>query len=235
MSARFFAIVPAAGRGERMAGIRPKQYLQVAGRTLLEHAVAALACDARIEIIFVVVAADDVEFAKLDWSRFAGRVAPLYCGGASRRESVANGLAAAGDVIDYDDWVLVHDAARPGLDAESLARLIDTCKSDPVGGLLAIPVTDTLKRAKDDATVERTEPRDALWQAQTPQMFPCGLLIRALDAARRARDADAITDEASAVERLGLAPRLVRGSLRNLKVTWPEDVALAECFLGENR
>lgn len=234
MTARVYALIPAAGRGERFDATVPKQYLEVAGRSLLEHAVAALAAEPRIEIVFVVLAPDDARFAAIDWSRFGGRVAPLYCGGASRRESVHQGLVAASDVIDYDDWVLVHDAARACLGATELARLVDTCMGDPVGGILAVPVPDTLKRAAAEGTIARTESRDGLWLAQTPQMFPLGLLLRALDAAAIGPDAAGITDEASAVERLGLAPRLVRGAPTNFKITWPADLELAARILAKD-
>jgi 2-C-methyl-D-erythritol 4-phosphate cytidylyltransferase len=183
-----------------------------------------------IQTLFVVLSPDDKAFATQDWSDFEGRIEPLYCGGATRRDSVLNGLVAAMDAVDADDWVLVHDAARPCLPQSDLERLIDEVSSDPVGGLLALPVAETVKRAaKDEAGVERvaaTEDRSQLWLAQTPQMFRAGLLIEALRAA-----GSSVTDEASAVEKLGLRPRLVTGSRRNLKVTYAGDVAVAEAFL----
>lgn len=233
MPARFFALVPAAGTGARLGEALPKQYLDVAGQPLLAHAVRALLADARIELVFVVLAPGDTLFAAIDWGVDRARVAPLFCGGPSRRESVHRGLIAASDAIDLTDWVLVHDAARPCLASSDLARLIDTLADDPIGGLLASPVADTLKRAREDAKgsyVIATEPREALWQAQTPQMFRHGMLLAALDAIANG-EAAGITDEASAVERLGHAPRLVAAQLPNLKVTYPSDLALAALVL----
>jgi 2-C-methyl-D-erythritol 4-phosphate cytidylyltransferase len=137
-----------------------------------------------------------------------------------------NGLIAMADTVNPDDWVLVHDAARPCLDDAALGRLIDSLSGDEVGGILAVPVADTLKRAGDDGRIAATETRDGLWQAQTPQMFRHGVLLRAL------AGAGDVTDEAAAVEALGLRPRLVQGSVRNLKVTYPEDVAVAAALLA---
>src|SRR5262249_9513503 len=158
----------------------------------------------------------------LDWGELEGKVSPLFCGGATRRDSVHNGLVAMMGALDAQDWVLVHDAARPCLPAANLQELIRETANDAVGGILALPVSDTMKKAaKDEAGVQRvagTEDRAQLWQAQTPQMFRAGLLLRALREAK-----GAVTDEASAVEGLGLRPRLVAGSRENLKVTWPED------------
>jgi 2-C-methyl-D-erythritol 4-phosphate cytidylyltransferase len=180
--------------------------------------------------VFVVLAPEDARFAEEDWSAFEGRLAPLYCGGQSRRESVYNGLVASRDEWDAADWMLVHDAARPCLASHDLEALLAECKSDEVGGLLALPVADTVKRAaKDESGTQRvlsTEDRSQLWLAQTPQMFRAGLLVHALQRAR-----GAVTDEASAVEQMGLKPRLVAGSRENIKVTWPEDLALAASVL----
>jgi len=213
-----------------MAGALPKQYLPLAGRPMLWHAVRAL-CALQFENVFVVLAQGDSEFARHDWSGFGGRVEPLYCGGATRRDSVYNGLVAASAVVDVDDWVLVHDAARPCVPRADLEALLAECAADAVGGILALPVADTVKRAgKDEAGVQRvaaTEDRAQLWLAQTPQMFRAGLLAQAL------RDATgSVTDEASAIEQLGLRPRLVTGSRENLKVTHPEDLAIAAAILA---
>lgn len=227
--ARYFGLVPAAGTGSRMSTELPKQYLGLRGRPLLYHAVRSLTMHPRIEQVFVVLAPDDKLFGCYDWSTFESKLEPLYCGGETRAASVFNGLLAAHDAIDAADWVLVHDAARPCLGADDLARLIDVLADDETGGLLAIPVGDTLKRAGSDGRVAQTEPRDSLWRAQTPQMFRYRLLIEAL---RRA-DLNVATDEARAVEDLGARPRLVMGSSRNIKVTWPDDLALAELILGE--
>jgi 2-C-methyl-D-erythritol 4-phosphate cytidylyltransferase len=180
--------------------------------------------------VFVVLAPDDASFAREDWSAFEGRLETLYCGGQTRRESVYNALVAARDAWDADDWVLVHDAARPCLASQDLEALLAECKTDAIGGLLALPVADTVKKAaKDESGTQRvlsTEDRSQLWLAQTPQMFRAGLLVQALQRAR-----GAVTDEASAVEQMGLKPKLVAGSRENIKVTWPEDLALAESIL----
>ncbi len=225
--ARYYALIPAAGAGSRMGNSLPKQYLELAGRPLLYHAVRALAAQPRIERVFVVLAQGDYHFADFDWSAFSGKLEPLYCGGETRAASVFNGLLAARDAIAAPDWVLVHDAARPCLGKTELDRLIAELGEDETGGLLAVPVADTLKRANREAEVMQTEPRENLWQAQTPQMFRYRLLIEALRAARH----PAVTDEAGAIENLGLRPKLVRGDVRNLKVTYPEDLALAELII----
>ncbi|MDW8468449.1 MAG: 2-C-methyl-D-erythritol 4-phosphate cytidylyltransferase [Burkholderiales bacterium] len=231
-----YALIPAAGRGTRIARSDvgdsvPKQYRPIAGRAMLWHAVRAV-CVAPVETVFVVLAPRDDAFARLDWSEFGGRVEPLYCGGATRAESVRNGLIAAMAAVDADDWMLVHDAARPCLARADLERLIAECEGDAIGGLLALPIADTVKRAaKDEAGAVRvaaTEDRALLWLAQTPQMFRAGLLAEALACAERER----FTDEAAAIERLGLRPRLVAGSRENLKVTYPEDFAIAEAILA---
>jgi len=224
-----FALIPAAGAGSRMPAGAPKQFQPLAGKPMLWHAVRALDI-ARIEMIFVVLAKEDRAFRAQDWSAFEGRIEPLYCGGATRAESVHNGLIAAMAGIDADDWVLVHDAARPCLPRADLERLIAECEGDAIGGILALPVAETVKRvAKDEAGVARiakSEDRSQLWLAQTPQMFRVGLLAQALHAAK-----GEVTDEASAVEQLGLQPRLVLGSRRNIKVTYAEDIAIAEAIL----
>ena len=191
---------------------------------MLWHAIRAV-CVPPIESVLVVLAPDDQAFAGHDWSAFGGKLQPLYCGGASRRDSVHNGLVACMDDMDASDWVLVHDAARPCLSSRDLHNLIQACEADEVGGILAVPMADTVKRA-DGERIERTEDRAALWLAQTPQMFRAGVLLHALRQA-----SGPVTDEASAIEQLGLKPRLVPGSRDNLKVTWPEDLALAEAIL----
>ena len=224
---KLFALIPAAGSGARMGADLPKQYLQLAGKPLLYHALANLCGHAAIERVFVVLAQGDARFAQGDWQPFAGRLEPLYCGGMTRAASVFNGLLAARDEINADDWVLVHDAVRPCLPAQALERLISTLRDERTGGLLALPVVDTLKRADADAYVMQTEARENLWQAQTPQMFRYRLLLEAL----RAIDPAAATDEARAIEQLGLRPKLVMGDTRNLKVTYPQDLALAELIL----
>jgi 2-C-methyl-D-erythritol 4-phosphate cytidylyltransferase len=224
-----FALIPAAGSGSRLAGEIPKQYLPLAGRPMLWHAIRAV-CVPRVKSVFVVLAPDDKVFAREDWSAFQGKLEPLYCGGESRRDSVFNGLVAAMEAVEASDWVLVHDAARPCLPKGDLDRLIEEVQADEIGGILAFPAADTVKKvAKDDGGVQRiagTEDRTQLWLAQTPQMFRAGLLVQAL---RRA--GNSVTDEAGAVEQMGLKPRLVAGSRDNLKVTYSEDLAIAEAIL----
>lgn len=224
---RYFAIIPAAGTGARFGASRPKQYLDLNGRPLIYHTLAALAACPLIERVWVVLAADDPYWAQYDWSGLGSKVDSVRCGGATRAESVLNGLQAAAMVAAEDDWVLVHDAARPCLTPTLLTTLCQELADDPVGGLLAVPVADTLKRANAEQRVAATEPRAGLWQAQTPQMFRHGLLTRALAAQRD------VTDEAGAIEAAGLQPKLVASSTSNLKVTYPADLALAALILRE--
>ncbi|MBA4215813.1 MAG: 2-C-methyl-D-erythritol 4-phosphate cytidylyltransferase [Proteobacteria bacterium] len=223
-SPRFFALVPAAGVGARSGAGQPKQYVYIAGRPLLAHTLAALAAVPRLTQTLVVLSPTDDRFeaAVPSCPAWVARV-----GGASRADSVLGGLAElrARGALD-DDWVLVHDAARCLLQPGWVDALIDACQHDPVGGLLAQPVADTLKAGDADGRVSATLDRRDKWAAQTPQMFRLGLVERALTAMGAAA-----TDEASAVEALGLAPRLVRASMANFKVTWPEDFALAERWL----
>jgi 2-C-methyl-D-erythritol 4-phosphate cytidylyltransferase len=221
-------LIPAAGSGARLSSELPKQYLPLAGRPMLWHAVRAV-CVPQVESVFVVLAPGDRTFAAHDWSAFAGKLEPLYCGGETRRDSVYNGLLAAMAVVEADDWMLVHDAARPCLPRKDLETLMRETENDEVGGILAVPIAETVKRASQDR-IEGTEDRTRLWLAQTPQMFRAGLLAEAL---KRAKGSP--TDEAAAVEQLGLKPRLVAGSRENLKVTWPEDLALADTLLKARR
>ena len=221
---RLFALVPAAGIGERSGAGMPKQYVDIAGRPMLAHTLAALAAVPRLMQTLVVLSPDDDRF-EAALPGYGGWVARV--GGASRAESVLGGLAelrrrGATD----DDWVLVHDAARCLLRPEWVDALIDACQHDDVGGLLAQPLSDTLKAGDAKGRVIATLDRRDKWAAQTPQMFRLGLVERALMAMGAAA-----TDEASAVEASGLAPLLVRASMANFKVTWPEDFALAERWL----
>ncbi len=209
----------------------PKQYRELVGRPLLHYSLTRLCAHPLVEQVFVVLAQGDPHFSRFDWSRFEPKLKPLYCGGQTRAASVFNGLLAAHDAIAASDWVLVHDAARPCLGAGELERLITEVSEDETGGLLALPVTDTLKRGSREERVLQTESRDNLWQAQTPQMFRYRLLLEAL----RAMDYALVTDEARAIENLGLKPRLVMGDVRNLKVTYPEDLALAELILQSEK
>lgn len=220
---RHWVIVPAAGRGARMATGQPKQYLPLLGRTLIEWSLQPFVAEARIAGIVVVLAAGDRYFETLSVS---GRVRVAH-GGAERADSVRAGLQALAEAAG-DDWVLVHDAARPCLRAEDLQALMETLAGDAVGGLLASPVTDTLKQA-DGQKVVATVPRANLWRAFTPQMFRYALLSEALQQAHVSKIS--VTDEAAAVERLGYAPRLVAGHADNIKITLPEDLVTAELIL----
>ena len=182
-----------------------------------------------VESVFVVLARGDREFARHEWNGLGAKVEPLYCGGETRRDSVYNALVAAMGLVEADDWMLVHDAARPCLPQSDLEKLLREVGNDGIGGILALPIAETVKRVAD-GKVHATEDRTQLWLAQTPQLFRAGLLLRALE-----RAPTAPTDEASAVEQLGLKPRVVGGSRENLKVTWPEDLAIAESILERRK
>ncbi|NYT23133.1 2-C-methyl-D-erythritol 4-phosphate cytidylyltransferase [Alcaligenaceae bacterium] len=225
---RIIAIVPAGGVGARAGTAFPKQYRPLLGKPMLRWAVSALLADARIEQLRVAVAVGDGRAA--DALRGLPRTVCRPCAGPTRAATVLGALRDAAPAAH--DWVLVHDAARPGLPADALARLIDTCLRHGEGGLLAEPVADTVKRAVGDQNrprVQASVSRDALWLAQTPQMFPAGALRAALEAAE---GVEGITDEASAMELAGHQPLLVPGSARNFKVTWPEDFELMESLLN---
>jgi len=210
VTSRYFGLVPAAGSGSRFGSEVLKQYSPLAGKPMLYHSIARLLATPEVEIAFVVLAPGDTEFRRHDWSAFGTRLAPLYCGGASRRDSVLNGIIAAASLVDPNDWILVHDAVRPCLGTPELRRLIDEAGADEV-------------------RIAATEPRDGLWRAQTPQMFRYSMLLRAL------REAEHVTDEASAVEALGYKPKLVEGSTKNMKVTFPADLEIAEKMLRNLR
>ena len=210
-----------------MASAIPKQYLPLLGRPLIWHTLAALTAVEAISRVYVVLAQTDEYWSAHDFSAFAGKLCVLRCGGQTRAQSVANGLLAMANESD-ETWVLVHDAARACVTAEQVAILIDEIGEDSVGGILALPVADTLKREVDQR-IAATVARDRLWQAQTPQMFRRGLLLRALQATT------SVTDEASAVEALGLQPRMIVGEAANLKITLPPDLALAELILRDRK
>jgi len=226
---RLHVLVPCAGVGARAGAAGPKQYAPLAGRPIVAHTVEAFrALGHRLATLALVVVPDDalVEQVLPDFPRAGERL--LRVGGATRAVTVANGLralAAAG--AGAQDWVLVHDAARCLVTPALVERLVADCADDPVGGLLALPLPDTLKAATPEGRVAGTLPRAGKWLAQTPQMFRLGTLAEAL-----AQAGDAVTDEASAIEAAGLAPRLVPGSAQNFKITYPEDFALAEAVLA---
>ena len=226
--ARLFALVPCAGVGARSGAPLPKQYVPLAGQAMVAHTLAALGRVRRLHAVLVVLSPEDTAFERLVPAPMAAdpRLWTARCGGATRADTVAQGLRALRERGASDhDWVLVHDAARCLLRPAWVDALIDACVNDPVGGLLALPVADTLKD-EQAGRVRATIDRRGKWQAQTPQMFRLGLLSRALAAGTQG-----ITDEASAVEALGLSPRLVTGASENFKLTYPSDFDLAERLL----
>jgi 2-C-methyl-D-erythritol 4-phosphate cytidylyltransferase len=225
----FHVIIPAAGSGSRMGSEIPKQYLPLSGRPLIQYTLAVFVACPRISSISLIISPEDKLWEAANIPLDA-KVQVLRQGGVTRAATVLNGLQALQNQVSASDWILVHDAARPGLSAAMLNQLLDALADDPIGGLLAVPLADTLKRSDPELRVASTEPRDGLWLAQTPQMFRYDLLKRALLAA-----GDKPTDEAQAVEALGFKPKLVAGELRNLKITYPQDLALAEAILRTER
>jgi len=224
-----WAVMPAAGRGARFGADMPKQYLSLAGRPMIEHSLRALLGHPDVDGVMVALAPDDPWWA--GWRHMENK--PIYTciGGAERADSVLAALHALPATVSDDQWVLVHDAARPCLRGVDLSRLLAIGQADAIGAILAAPVRDTIKRAVagEGLRSTATEPRDQLWRAMTPQLFRRGGLTRALQAAMRGKIA--VTDEAMAMELLGLKPRLVECSEDNIKVTTPADIALAESVL----
>lgn len=223
-----WALVPAAGSGRRFGGEVPKQYLHAAGKPLIEHALEALLSHPGIDGAVVALAAGDPLWP--GWTTLHGKPVVACSGGGERADSVLAALQALPDGVADDELLLVHDAARPNLGAGDITKLVEAASAHADGAILAAPVRDTLKRADLATKIASTEPRDGLWRALTPQAFRRGLLRRALESARA--DGIVVTDEAMAVERLGLHPALVEGREDNLKVTTPADLALAEFLLG---
>jgi 2-C-methyl-D-erythritol 4-phosphate cytidylyltransferase len=228
MTAKYWVIIPAAGSGQRMAGSVPKQYLPLAGRTVLEWSLAPFLERNEFHAIVVALAAGDERWARLPAS--SDKRILTVAGGRERADSVRAGLGVIAEHAKAEDWILVHDAARPCLHPDDLQHLIDALANDAVGGLLATAVPDTLKRAGPDGRVEFTVPRTHLWRALTPQMFRYGVLWQALE--QSVAGSELITDEAAAVEGLGLSPLLVAGRSDNLKITVPEDLVIAERHLA---
>ncbi len=223
-----WVVVPAAGRGARFGGDVPKQYLEVAGEPLIAHSLRALFAHPGVKGAVVVLAGGDTRWQ--GWSDGSGRPVLACTGGDTRADSVLAGLAALPDEVRADAFVLVHDAARPNLRLGDLAALLERGREDPVGAILATPVRDTLKRAGDEGGIDRTEPRERLWRAQTPQLFRRLQLRLALEAA--AADGIEVTDESMAMERKGARPLLVEGAEDNIKVTTPADLAYFEFLLA---
>ncbi len=234
MKPAIFAIVPAAGTGTRLGDALPKQYLDINGMPMILHALNALAAVKRIDKIFVVLSPEDKHWRGLFGgeilSRLGGRVSAAYIGGKSRGESVANGLKHIRDTAQKNDWVMVHDAARPCIRSELIEQFIDELENDPVGGLLALPLADTIKLddGAENCRVAKTIPREHIWRAQTPQMFRFELLQSAL------HDFVEATDESQAIEATGHQPKLVMGDSANLKVTYATDMQLATMLLNRS-
>ena len=220
--------MPAAGSGRRFGGEVPKQYLHAAGKPLIGHALDALLSHPAIDGAVVALAAGDPLWP--GWTTLHGKPVVTCIGGGERADSVLAALHALPEGVADDELLLVHDAARPNLQAGDMSKLIEAASAHPDGAILAAPVRDTIKRADADGRIAATESRDGLWRALTPQAFRRDLLRRALEAAKA--EGIAVTDEAMAVERLGLHPALVEGREDNLKVTTPADLALAEFLLG---
>ncbi len=218
------AIVPAGGSGARFGSVAPKQYSVIAGKTVLEHSLIALQKCAEIERIFVNVQHDDAQAEAATANH--SNVTLLHSAGGTRADTVQNALKDISKLVRRDAWVLVHDGARPCVSSVDVDRLIALAGAHPVGGLLASPVSDTLKRASAGGEVTETVPRDGMWRAQTPQMFRYETLVHALAASPD------VTDEAQAIEALGMSPLLVAGSARNIKITLPEDAELAAYYLS---
>jgi 2-C-methyl-D-erythritol 4-phosphate cytidylyltransferase len=229
---RYFALLPAAGIGARMGAEHPKQYLLIHGQPMIWHAIRAFERHPAISRTYVVISKQDGWWDGFDWSAFS-KLVVLRCGGETRAESVLNGLRACTPEeesgVRGDDWMLVHDAARPCLSPALLDKLLVELDGDPVGGILAAPVSDTLKRQTEAGRIAATIPRAGLWGAQTPQMFRHATLLQALEKVGRE-----VTDEASAIEALGMAPKLVESNLTNLKVTYPRDLDVATWLLASD-
>lgn len=224
-----WAVVPAAGQGARFGAAIPKQYLDVDGEPLIAHTLRALLSHPGVDGAVVVLAGGDAFWP--GWTEFEGKPVRTCTGGDSRAASVLAGLAALPDEVRPDDFVLVHDAARPNLAVADLSALLERGRADPVGAILAAPVRDTLKLAGDDGGIDRTHPRERLWRALTPQLFRRLQLARALEAALAAGEPP--TDESMAMERQGARPLLVEGSEANLKVTTPADLAIIAFLLRD--
>ncbi len=220
----FHVIIPAAGVGNRMANVLPKQYIALGGKPMISHSIQVFFNHPHIAAIHVALNPEDDFWRSLTLEP-ESRLHLHYTGGNTRAETVLNTLHAIEAKLNADDWILVHDAARPGLTHTLLDALINRLENDAVGGLLALPVTDTLKKSAADNLVEKTIARADLWQAQTPQMFRFSTLKNALT-----QFGKSVTDEAEAIEALGLKPTLVQGELRNLKVTYPQDLILLQAL-----
>ena len=223
---KLFAIIPAAGLGLRFGSSTPKQYGQILGQPMIYYAISTLSANRKVESIYVVLSPSDKWFNMYDWGNFKKKLKPIYVGGKTRFDTVRNGLKKI-ECMD-NDWILVHDAARPCLRSETLDNLVIALQKNRVGVVLSKKVTDTIKRSKGSlGLIEQTVSRAGLWHALTPQIFRYDILAKALDHPC----ADLITDESSAVEQLGLSPMLVESHTTNLKVTTADDLALATMLI----
>lgn len=223
---RYHVLIPSAGHGARMQSEVPKQYLMLNGKPILKHAIDMFETVEEVSSIVIVVAENDAYWQPAMLSN-CHKTQVIHCGGETRAASVLNGLQAMADMVSADDWILVHDAARPGIDHQMIGRLINAVSADEIGALLALPLADTLKRADAQGLIEKTIPRQQLWQAQTPQMFRHAALQQAL-ATHLQRNP---TDEAQVMEWMGHRPKLVLGDLKNMKITYPQDLAVVAALL----
>ncbi len=224
---KFWAIVPAAGVGKRMQADRPKQYLELAGKTVIEHTLSRLLEADIFSAVVVAISKEDPYWPELSISKQPKII--TAAGGKERADSVLSGLKAINKQADDNDWVLVHDAARPCITASDIHLLVDSLLNDEVGGILALSSPDTLKQVQGIA-ITATLDRCHIWRALTPQMFRYGMLKSALE---QAEGNSAITDEASALELKGLQPKIIEGRPDNIKITRPEDLALAQFFMEQ--
>jgi 2-C-methyl-D-erythritol 4-phosphate cytidylyltransferase len=224
-----WAIIPAAGCGKRMQSKLPKQYLQLAGKTILEHTLSIFDKHALVDGIVVSISQGDPYWLEIkeNIQRFSDKPILVANGGKERKDSVLYALECLYQHIKQDSWVLVHDAARPCLLESDINKLIQAFSDNEVGGLLGLPISDTLKRSNSSHYVEKTINRENMWRALTPQFFKLLTLIKAIKSAK----SQEITDESSAIELLGLKPRLIEGDFNNIKITHPIDLLQAENFL----
>ena len=227
---RIWAVVPAAGSGKRLSADKPKQYFSILNKTIIEHTLERLLSHEAVAGVSVAVAPVDLHWDTIKFK--TAKTLVVTTGGQERCHSVLNALDALQHVSGANDWVLVHDAARPCVRLQDIDKLINELRDHPVGGILAVPVHDTIKRSNMAAEIVGTVDRRQLWQAQTPQMFRLNSLRTALHHA--IQDGFIVTDEASAMEHIGLQPKLVEGHTDNIKVTRPEDLQLAEFYLLRN-
>jgi 2-C-methyl-D-erythritol 4-phosphate cytidylyltransferase len=224
---RYYAIIPAAGNGRRLGKKIPKQYQMINNAPMLYHSILALTESPYVEGVIIALSPNDLHFDLMDWhftEKMLDKMLITFTGGDTRQETVLNTLMAISPHMQRDDWILVHDAARPGLETNLVEKLISSIGENDVGGILAVPVADTLKRETGGYIIE-TQEREHLWQAQTPQMFRFATLWQGLQIAQ------STTDEASAIESMGFAPKLIEGNHANFKVTYPEDLKVIEAMM----